>query len=222
MRRSLEDLLLEEGLLDEPSLRQARRQARRAGVSLARALVEERLLTDEALAEMLVRRLHLPRVDLEHEPVDDDAIREVPYDLASARRLLPLTVERAPTRRVIRVAMADPLDLDAVDEIELSTGCDLMPLVARVSELEDAVHRHYRGVITKMIPRRPPFGAGAETGTPAARAEPTTQPHHSVTDEADAGVKLQALIELLVDRGLIDRGAFEEIVRRLHKERSGG
>ena len=119
MRRSLEDLLLEEGLLDEPSLRQARRQARRAGVSLARALVEERLLTDGALAEMLVRRLHLPRVDLEHEPVDDDAIREVPYDLASARRLLPLTVERAPTRRVIRVAMADPLDLEAVDEIEL-------------------------------------------------------------------------------------------------------
>lgn len=222
MRRSLEDLLLEEGLLDEPSLRQARRQARRAGISLARALVEERLLTDEALAEMLVRRLHLPRVDLEHEPVDDDAIREIPYDLANARRLLPLTVERAPTRRVIRVAMADPLDLEAVDEIELSTGCDLTPLVARVSELEDAVHRHYRGVITKMIPRRPPFGAGAETGTPAARAEPTTQPGHSITDEADAALKLQALIDLLADRGVIERAAFDEMVRRLQKERSGG
>jgi hypothetical protein len=221
MRRRLEDLLLEEQLLDETGLRQARRHARRAGVSLARAVVDERLLTDGALAEMLVRRLHLPRVDLEHETVDPDAVREVPHDLADARRLLPLTLDRTSKQRVIRVAMADPLDLDAVEEIELSTGCDVQPLVAPVGELADAIHRHYRGVITKMIPRRPVFGTRAPTGTPAVPAhEPTTQPNHAIADEVGAQLKLQALIELLVERGVIDRDAFLELLRKLAKEQS--
>ncbi|HZS38231.1 MAG TPA: hypothetical protein VFF06_15440, partial [Polyangia bacterium] len=190
MRRSLEDLLLEEGLLDEAGLRQVRRVARHAGVGLARALVEEGRVTDEALAELVARKLGLPRADLARESVDDDAIREVPFDLADARRLLPLSIDRSGPRRTIRVAMADPLDLDATEEIEMSTGCAIEPLVARVSELADAAQKYYRGVITKMIPRRPVFGD-------AARA-PTTKPTHQIADEATAELKVEALIELLV------------------------
>lgn len=212
-------------MLDEAGLRQARRHARRAGVSLSRALVEQRLLTDGALAEMLVRRLHLPRVDLGHEAVDEEALREVPHDLADGRRLLPLTLDRTAKRRVIRVAMSDPLDLDAVEEIEMSTGCDLEPLIAPVNELAEAIRRHYRGVITKMIPRRPVYGAavgGIPPGTPAVpRVEPSTQPNHHVADEAGAALKLQALVELLVERGVIEQDAWLEAVRRLAKAKAG-
>jgi len=211
-RRRLEDLLLEERLLDEPALRQARRHARRSGIALSRAVVELRLLTDGALAEMLVRRLHLSRVDLSHEAVDEEAVREVPHDLADARRLLPLTLDRTAKRRVIRVAMSDPLDLDAVEEIEMSTGCTLEPLVAPVGELADAIRKHYRGVITKMIPRKQPYGTGVE---------PTTQPNHRIADEAGSALKLQALVELLAEKGLIDVDAWLEAVRRLVKAQSG-
>jgi hypothetical protein len=220
-RRRLDDLLLEEGLLDEAGLRQARRHARRQGHGLALAVVEMRLLTDGALAEMLVRRLHLPRVDLDHEPVDDDAVREVPHDLAEARRLLPLSIDRTGERRVIRVAMADPLDLDAVEEIEMSTGCDLEPLIAPVAALGDAIQRHYRGVVTKMIPRRPLFGAGVQLGTPAAQREPITQPNHQIADEATLALKLEALIDVLVDAGTIGRDAWLEAVRKRAKDQSG-
>jgi type IV pilus assembly protein PilB len=207
-RRTLEDLLLEEKLLDEPALRQARRMARRTGVSLARAVVEQRLLTDAALAEMLVRCLHVPRVDLAAEAVDQDAVREVPYEFANAHRLLPLTVDRTATPRVIRVAMADPLDLDAVEEIELTTGCDLVPRVAPVNELGDAIQRHYRALITRSIPRRrPPFGGELP--------EPVTKPNRLVQEEADTAVKVRALVDLLVERGVIERDQYDEAVRRL-------
>lgn len=204
--------MLEEGLLDEPALRQARRHARRAGIALSRAVVELRLLTDGALAEMLVRRLHLPRVDLSHEAIDDEAVREVPHDLADARRLLPLTIDRTAKRRVIRVAMSDPLDLDAVEEIEMSTGCELSPLIAPVGELADAIRKNYRGVITKMIPRKQPYG-----GT----TEPTTQPNHRVGDEQGSALKLQALVALLAEKGVIEVEAFLEAVRKLAKAQSG-
>ena len=52
----------------------------------------------------------------------------------------------------------------------MSTGCTVEPLVGRVGEIGDAVSRYYRGVITKMIPRRPVFGSPLPTGTPAAQA----------------------------------------------------
>jgi type II secretion system (T2SS) protein E len=222
MRRTIEDVLIEAGLIDEARLRHVRRYARHNGVCLALAAVENGGISEETLAATLAARLRLPRVDLAQEAVDDDAVREVPHDLAEGRRLLPLIIDRTGPRRVIRVAMADPLDFDATEEIEMSTGCSVDPLVGRVGEIGDAVRRYYRGVITKMIPRRPVFGSALPTGTPAARApEPTTQRHHQVADEAAPEVAVRALVDLLVERGVIDREAWQEAVRRLVKERAG-
>lgn len=127
---------------------------------------------------------------------------------------------------MIRVAMADPLDFDATEEIEMSTGCSVEPVVGRVGEIGEAVSRYYRRVITKMIPRRPVFGATVPTGTPAAHKPettnaPTTQPHHNVADEAPPELGLRALVDLLVERGVVNREAWQEALRRLMKERAG-
>jgi hypothetical protein len=222
MRRTIEDVLVEAGLIDEARLRHVRRHARHNGICLAQAAVETGGVSEEALASALSTQLRLPRVDFARDVVDDDAVREVPHDLAEGRRLLPLAIERSATRRAIRVAMVDPLDFDATEEIEMSTGCTVEPLVGRLSEIRDAVTRYYRGVITKMIPRRPVFGAALPTGTPAHRApEPTTQRHHQVADEAPPDLAIRALVEQLVERGLLDRDAWQDAVRRLVKERAG-
>jgi|GEM_PF-3420834 len=205
MRLTLADLVIEAQLLDEPTLRQARRHARRGGMGLCRALVEQRYLAGEALADLLVRRTGLPRL-APHDlgELDEDVLREVPFALAEAHCLLPLGFDRVEpaARRVMRVAMADPLDLDAVEEIELSTGCDLSAFIATVSEISDAAARAYRGIITKMIPRRP-FGVGLET-------EMRTQPMIKVEKDEDAlaavealTAKVDALIDVLAERGVL-------------------
>src|SRR3954465_3997833 len=121
MRRTIEDVLVEAGMIDEARLRHVRRYARHNGVCLALAAVQIGGIAEEPLAATLAAKLRLPRVDLARETVDDEAVREVPHDLAEGRRLLPLAIDRG--ARVIRVAMADPLDFDATEEIEMSTGC---------------------------------------------------------------------------------------------------
>jgi type II secretion system (T2SS) protein E len=220
MRRTIEDVLIDAGLMDEARLRRVRRFARHNAVCLVRAVVEHGGLDEELLAATLAEQLRLPRVDLARAIVDDDAIREVPYDLAEQRRVLPLVIERSDPRRVIRVVMADPLDFDATEEIEMSTGCRVEPEVARVSEIAAAVVSHYRGVITKMIPRRAPFGSLGTT-TEALPPDPTTQPHHLVSEEASAELGLRALVEVLADRGIIDREVWHDVLRRLVKEQAG-
>jgi hypothetical protein len=222
VRRTIEDVLVEAGMIDEQRLRHVRRYARHNGVCLARAAVEIGGIGEELLASTLAQKLRLPRVDLLRESVDEDALREVSHELADARRLLPIGIDATGPRRLIRVAMADPLDFDATEEIEMSTGCSVEPLVGRVGEIGEAVSRYYRRVITKMIPRRPIFGAAVTTGTPAARtADPTTQPHHNVADEAPPELALKALVELLVERGVVDRETWLEACKRLMKERAG-
>jgi hypothetical protein len=221
MRRTIEDVLTEAGLMDEAAFRRARRYARHNALCLVRAVVENGGLDEESVAATMAARLRLRRVDLSSEAIDEDAVREVPYDLAEQRRLLPIAIERSEHRRVIRVAMADPLDFDATEEIEMSTGCTVEPLVGRVSEIGDAVMRYYRGVITKMIPRRPGFGSGVPTEPFGGRAAESTQPHHQIADEAPPELALRALVELLVERGLIDRDGWQEAVRRLVKEQAG-
>jgi hypothetical protein len=211
MRRTIEDVLIDAGLMDEARLRRVRRFARHNAVCLVRAAVEHGGLDEEELAATLAEQLRLPRVDFAAVMVDDDAVREVPFDLAEQRRVLPLGIDRSDDgRRVMRVAMADPLDFDATEEIEMSTGCRVEPLVARVSEVADAVMRYYRGIITKMIPRRAPFGV-----------EAPTQPHHLVADEASAELGLRALVGVLADKGVIDREDWQEAVRKLVKEAAG-
>jgi hypothetical protein len=116
--------------------------------------------------------------------------------------------------------MADPLDLDVLEEIELSTGCDLEPVIAPVNEIGAAIQRYYRGIITKMIPRRRPLFGQLDGDTPGLKRpaqdaiEAATQPTHQVADEARVELKLEVLIELLTEAGIIDREVWNETLRR--------
>src|SRR5262249_11483256 len=122
------ELLLEEGLVDQASLHSAERYAQRQGCALVSALIEEGHLGEAELVDTLERRLGLPRADLLHG-MDLDALREVPLDTVERCAVVPISVDRAldlpGARRVLRVAMADPLDRAAIGELEYSTGCSV-------------------------------------------------------------------------------------------------
>ncbi len=197
MRPKLEDLLIEEKLLDEAALRRVRQLSREKGISLARAVVEDGAVSALVLADMLTRRTQLPRVELEREPVDDEAIREVPHQLADSRRLLPLQIDRDRATPTIRVAMADPLDIDAMEEIAIATGCEVEAVIAPVSDLKAAIDRHYRGIVTKMIPR-----------AVSPREVPTS-------------AQLDTLVDLLIERGVFERGDYERALEKRLRSSDG-
>jgi hypothetical protein len=207
VRQSLADVLLEERLIDEEDLRSAGRRARREGVSLVVALVEAGRVSEASVLDVAERRLKLPRADLSSLFVEQDAVREVTYNLAAAHCLLPLALERQAGRRVIRVAMADPLDAEALEEMESSTGCHVEAMVAAPSELGPAIEKAYRGIVTKVLHR----SEAAERPQPAE----TTTPHKAIEDLAPTDLRLRALVQLLVDKGVISDEEYRERVRAL-------
>lgn len=229
MRRSLVEIAVAENLIDEASASALEKRARHAGEPVIVALAET--VNDVAIAVALARRLRMPIVELSTEPADPEALREVSQDVAHRRRLLPLTIDQTPEGpRTLKVAMADPTDRDALAEVEVSSGCRLLPVLATLSGVEEAIARAYRGAVTAVMrptleeetqpSRRIPFGAHLGVATPAgARGGVSgglgTEPFHAIDDEAPIEVRHRALVELLFAKGLLTPEEYQAEIRRL-------
>jgi hypothetical protein len=220
-RQGLGDILVEDRLIGREQLNQARRAADRLGSPLIAILLEQGLVTEDALVDALCRHLHLEVYDPLHTVVDLDAVREVPFEEANRYRLLPVQVVQRSGQRMLRVAMADPLDTAAIEDIEFSTGCSVEPMIARPSHLADAVRHHYRGVVTKVIPRgrepesapparaRRPFGAGLDD------ASLHTRPVSRVQQSASTGHRVDALVRVLCRKGVLTQEEYETELRTI-------
>ena len=201
---SLGELLVEERLIDEDGLRSARRDARRDQVALVVALTQEGRVTEEAIACLLERRLKLPRAVLAELFVELDALRSLSHDVAERYCLLPYGEERIAGRQVLRVAMADPLDREAIEEIEAAAGCRVEPVIALPSEIVPAIQKSYRGITTKVIHRT--VAEAVESGGAPARG--------TVEARASCDQRLSALVQLLIERGLVSEADYVAALQR--------
>lgn len=227
MRRDLGDLLLEERLITEGVLRAARRLAKRERLPVVVVLLDEKHLTEQQLVDLLTRRLKLQAVDLSRVEIDEDVLRIVPYDLAEKHRVLPLAVSEDRRGKVLRAAMADPLDRDALDELAASTGHVIEALVAPAAALAAVIRGRYRGSLNRRtpwpaMPVVTPAPAVTAPITPEQRprlADATvTQPLLRIDEDASVDDRLRALVLALVESGVLSEQAYATALRKVRKE----
>jgi type IV pilus assembly protein PilB len=137
-RERIGDLLLKAGMIDEDQLEAALERQLRVGGKIGAILVEQLILTEDQLADTLAEQKGLDRVSLTNYPVDRDAAALVPERVARRRLLLPLRYEDG----LVLVAMADPLDLEGIDEVEVRTGRKARVLVATESQIRYAIEKY--------------------------------------------------------------------------------
>ena len=214
----LGDILVEERLIAPEQLRQAKRAAERLGSPVVCIFLDQGLVDEEDMVEALRQRLQMPLFDPGGTVVDSDVVRVVPYEEAARYRLLPVQIARLGAKRVLRVAMADPLDAQAIEDIEFTTGTIVEPMIARYSHLDEAIRTHYRGIVTKVIPRQR-LPSGPPAAKPSSEARPGGKPRlpnvetkqfFHANESVPAEPKVQALVDLLVHKGVIKREEYEE------------
>lgn len=144
---------MEERFITEGVLRAARRLAKRERLPMVVVLLEGGHVSEAQVVDILSRRAKLPIIDPQRAALDEDIIREMPYDLAEKHRALPLSLERDPARKGgaarLRVALADPLDREAIGEIEALTGHQVDPVIGPAAALLSAIRFHYRGALSR-------------------------------------------------------------------------
>jgi type IV pilus assembly protein PilB len=136
---SLPELLLTQNLLSPQQLRAALDHQKASGGRLRRAIVSLGFIKDEEITKLLSRHYGLPSIDLSHFEVDPSILKILPADTARRYQALPLSVSGA----VLSIAMADPTNVVAMDDIKSMTGYDVQPVVSSESALEDAMDRYY-------------------------------------------------------------------------------
>jgi type IV pilus assembly protein PilB len=126
--------------LDGAQLDQAARTAHETGKSLSDVLVDQRVVTEIELAEATAEAYGIKSVDLVGYPIDAAATAKIPVALARRHRVLGIALDD----NEIVVALADPGDVLAIDDVRASTGLLVRPVVVARDELQKALDRFQR------------------------------------------------------------------------------
>ncbi|CAG7649637.1 hypothetical protein PAESOLCIP111_05914 [Paenibacillus solanacearum] len=138
-RKKIGDLLVDAGLLTPEQLATALQEQRETNMRLGEFLIKRNYLTEQQLIEVLEFQLGIPHIQLYRQKIDPKVINMIPQRLAVQHQVLPVRLE---SNKLI-LAMADPLDYFAIDELRMSTGLRIEPHIAARDELQRAIKRYY-------------------------------------------------------------------------------
>jgi hypothetical protein len=143
VRKKFGELLLEQGLITPAQLADALAYQRRTGMRLGAALVARAHIDEGQLVMALGTALRVPVVRLSDLRVEPAALQKVSLELCSEHDLFPYALRRERGRVVLTVATSDPLNFRLLDELEFMTACKVEAVLARASDIDQAIRKHY-------------------------------------------------------------------------------
>lgn len=138
IRKRLGDLLVESALITEEQLATTLK-SKNEDEKLGDALLREGFITEQQLIEVLEFQLGIPHINILQYPVDQEVIQLIPRDLAKRYQVLPFRKDG----NKLFVAMSNPLDYFAIEEMRMATGLQIMPGIATKDALFRMITKHY-------------------------------------------------------------------------------
>ncbi len=135
----LGDVLVKAGAITEEQLIQALAEQKQKDVPLGKALVLLGFITEEKFLNSLAEQLKIPYLDMQDVKISQNAIRKVPESIARKHRIIPIDIENG----MLKLAMADPLNIFAIDEVTIQSGMDVITVLAAESDIERAIQEEY-------------------------------------------------------------------------------
>ena len=145
--KSLEKLkydLVRAGLVPYETIEQAEELASAQNVNIGQILINSGAITEEAIIKFLESKLHIPSVNLDDYTLDVNCLKYVSFSDAVKYKIIPLFK----IEDTLTVAMADPLDLFAIDKIVESAECSIEPVISSESSIMKKIEEYYKTDIT--------------------------------------------------------------------------
>ena len=138
----LGDVLVNNGVISAEDLQKGLELQKGSGRKLGETLVDEGLATEENIAKALSKQFHYDMVDLQNVEIEQDILSLVPASVLKKHKALPF--EYSPDNmNVLRVAMSDPMDMAAMDDINIITNLQVEPVVVTTGSVMLALDRYY-------------------------------------------------------------------------------
>jgi len=134
------EVLLERGVIDQAGLEKALTHQKQNGGLIGRALVELNIATEEEIALALTAQYGFPYLPLDNYELDEDLTSIISEQVARQYCLIP--IDRI--GNALTLAMADPSNVQAIEDVELSTKCVVQAFVSTPTDIYKAVDRYYK------------------------------------------------------------------------------
>ncbi|MCY6355053.1 GspE/PulE family protein [Clostridium sp. ZS2-4] len=138
-KKRLGDLLVQAGKITKEQLKTVLAKQGSSGAKLGELLIQDKILNEEDIIEVLQIQLGIDRVHLDMMKPDREAVKAIPENLAKKYGLIAYAFER----NRIKVAMVDPLNLYAVDDVHIATGRHVITVIDTKANIENAIDRYY-------------------------------------------------------------------------------
>jgi len=150
----LGDLFVKEGLITEQQLQEGLAEAKTSGNRIGYALVHLGFVAEEELTRMLAKQYRVPAVDLEKITVDPKILKLVPANVSQKHLVLPLRR----VGRMLTVAMTNPTDFSAIDDLKFITKLEIEPVIVGEYTLKKHLEKYYGGPEEAPMPDMTDWG----------------------------------------------------------------
>lgn len=139
IRKKLGDILLEKGWITADLLNETLTEQQKTGRKFGQILIDRGLITEDQLTAAVSERLGIQKISLKALVIDPQVISRVPVELARRYNLIPIFR----IGNTMTIAMSDPLNIIAIDEVKYLTKCDVKRVIANNSEIVAAIDEYY-------------------------------------------------------------------------------
>ncbi len=138
-KKRLGEMLVENGIITEEKLQQALIDQKKTGLKLGQFLIRQSTVNEQQIIDLLSRQLKIPKYHPDSYPIDMDLVRLIPIDIAQKLQIAPLKKKG----RLLTIAMVDPLDISAMDTLEVLTNVEVEPVVCSEREVNQLISSIY-------------------------------------------------------------------------------
>ncbi len=208
----LGELLTKASLITQDQLKEALRVQKETGGKLGETLIKLGFVSEEDITECLSQQFGVPSINLQHFEIDSSVIKLIPGDVARKYNILPVNK----TGATITIAMADPTNVFAMDDIKFMTGYNVEPVVASELGIKAAIDSYYGTTSSLELKKVMEDLQTQETADLEVLEEDEELDVHALADSAEEAPVVKLCNLILTDA--IKRGASDIHIEPYEKE----
>ena len=147
LRQKLTEIFIKNKILSEDDINLALRIQKEQGGRLSEILIKLNLIDEKNLISALSQGLGLPLITLSRFNIDPKVVKLIPKQTAKHYQIIPISK----IGNTLTLAMADPLNIFAIDDVKTLTGYEINPIIAQHTEILSAIEEHYEAPATQII-----------------------------------------------------------------------
>ena len=213
MSARLGEILVKENLITSDQLKQALDYQQQHGGRLGSCLAKMGFISDDDITEVLSRQYGVPSINLKYYEVDPTVIKLIPQDTAVRYQLVPLSRVGS----TLTIAMTDPTNVFAMDDIKFMTGFNVEPVVASETSINEAIAKFYGDVGSVEELSKVMKDLGAEDGGEMELAAEEQEMDLAALERAAEEAPIIKLVNLVLTDA-VKRGASDIHIEPYEKE----